>query len=126
MTIATDFAEYEEVLGALDVVVQSSLVDVSGFSILEAMGYQRPVIAFNTGTACEMIEDSRTGLLVPKGDAEALAKAIRSLITDKERARQMGRAARESVRQSFNVRTLARDTLRVYGEVLSGRASSTE
>ncbi|MFO8007108.1 MAG: glycosyltransferase family 4 protein [Candidatus Brocadiia bacterium] len=126
MTIATDFAEYEEVLGALDVVVQSSLVDVSGFSILEAMGYQRPVIAFNTGTACEMIEDSRTGLLVPKGDVEALADAIRSLITDKERAQQMGRAARESVREKFNVRTLARDTLQFYGEVLSGRASSTE
>ena len=52
LTFATDFASYDEVLGAIDIVVQSSQVDVSGLSILESMGRGRPVIAFNTGTAC--------------------------------------------------------------------------
>ena len=56
VTFVDDLYSYDQVLDATDVVVQSSQVDVSGFSILKAMGYGRPVIAFNTGTACEIIE----------------------------------------------------------------------
>ncbi|MFO7957928.1 MAG: glycosyltransferase family 4 protein [Candidatus Brocadiia bacterium] len=123
-TLATDFAAYEEVLGAIDVVVQSSQVDVSGFSILEAMGHGRPVIAFNTGTACEIVEDSRTGLLVPKGDVRALADAIERLISDRDLARSMGRQAREAVRENFDIRLIARRTLQFYADILEQHASS--
>ncbi len=125
LTLATDFAAYEEFLGALDIVVQSSLVDVSGFSILEAMGHGRPVVAFNTGTACEMIEEGKTGLLVPKGKEEALADAIRRLITDTELARRMGQNARESVREKFNIRNIARKTLQFYAGILSETAAAS-
>ncbi len=121
VTLASDFAEYEDVLGALDVVVQSSLVDVSGFSILEAMGHRRPVVAFNTGTACEMIEDGRTGFLVPKGDVEALAAAIKRLITEKDRAREMGECAWQNVKEKFDIKAIARRTLQFYADVLAQR-----
>jgi len=124
ITLATDFAAYEDVLGAIDVVVQSSQVDVSGFSILEAMGHGRPVIAFNTGTACEIVEDSRTGLVVPKGDVQALAEAVQRLITDRDLARRMGEQARETVRENFNIRLLARRTLQFYADILEQRVSS--
>jgi glycosyltransferase involved in cell wall biosynthesis len=119
LTVATDFVAYEEVLEALDVVVQSSQVDVSGFSILEAMGHGRPVVAFNTGTACEIVEDRKTGLLVPKGDVEALAAAIEELVGDPEAARLMGQNARRAVRERFDVRTIARETLRYYAGIIS-------
>ncbi|NLW49774.1 MAG: glycosyltransferase family 4 protein [Candidatus Brocadiaceae bacterium] len=119
VTLARDLTAYEDVLDALDVVVQSSQVDVSGYSILEAMGHGRPVIAFNTGTACEIIEDRRTGLLVPKGEVEALAGAMESLIGNPSMARQMGQNARQAVRDKFDVRTLARQTLDYYTQLLS-------
>lgn len=120
VTLATDFGSYADVLEALDVVVQSSQVDVSGFSILEAMSYGRPVIAFNTGTACEIVEDGKTGLLIPKGDVEALAAAISRLLEDRGTAVEMGAAARATVAEKFDARTLARATLDYYEDVLEG------
>jgi len=120
ITLACDFAAYDDVLDALDVVVQSSLVNVSGFSILESMGHGRPVIAFNTGTACEIIEDEQTGLLVPKGDVKALAAAIERLIGDPALAQRMGQNAVERVRQKFNIRTVAQQTLDYYAALLKG------
>ncbi len=119
VTIAPDFASYVDVLGALDVVVQSSQVDVSGVSILEAMACGRPVVAFNTGTACELIEDGRTGVLVPKGDVDALSGAIARLLAHQEDARQMARNAQEAVRQKYDIRTVAAETLAYYGSVLA-------
>jgi glycosyltransferase involved in cell wall biosynthesis len=89
------------------------------------MGHGRPVIAFNTGTACEMVEDRRTGLLVPAGDVEALAGAIRQLISDKDMARQMGEAARGTVREQFNIHQVARNTMQFYAGILAKRASSS-
>jgi glycosyltransferase involved in cell wall biosynthesis len=123
VTVVTGFTTYDEVLGALDIVVQSSLVDVSGFSILEAMGRGRPVVAFNTGTACELVADSQTGLLVPKGDVGALAESIRSLVSDKQRAMQMGRNARVRVNEHFDMHDIARRTLAFYSRVLAAASS---
>jgi glycosyltransferase involved in cell wall biosynthesis len=119
VTLARDLTAYEDVLDALDVVVQSSLVDVSGYSILEAMGHGRPVIAFNTGTACEIIEDRATGLLIPKGDVDALAAAIETLIGNPNLARQIGQNAREAVRERFDARVLARQMLQYYADLLA-------
>jgi glycosyltransferase involved in cell wall biosynthesis len=118
-TLATDFGTYEDILDAIDIVVQSSQVDVSGFSILGAMAHGRPVVAFNTGTACEIIEDGKNGLLIPKGDVEALAEAIEGLIGDPPRARELGQSARRHVRENFDVRALARQTVDYYASVLS-------
>ncbi|MCK4282993.1 MAG: glycosyltransferase family 4 protein [Candidatus Brocadiae bacterium] len=119
ITLATDFSTYGDVLDALDVVVQSSLVNISGFSILESMGHGRPVIAFKTGTACEIVADGETGLLVAKGDVKALAGAMERLITNKEEARRMGEKARRRVGEQFNIRTVARETVDYYAGLLS-------
>jgi len=121
LTFVSDFAGYDEVLTAIDVVVQSSQVDVSGFSILEAMGYGRPVVAFSTGTACELIEDERTGILVPRRDVASLAHAIASLVDDPERARTMGRQAQETVAEKFNIRNVADATVRFYERLQAER-----
>lgn len=119
LTLVSDFSDYDEVLGAVDVVVQSSQVDVSGFSILGSMARGRPVIAFNTGTACEMIEDGKTGLIVPRERVESLTRAILEMTENPDRARRMGEAGRQAVAQKFNVREAADATLRFYNILLS-------
>jgi glycosyltransferase involved in cell wall biosynthesis len=118
VTLATEFGAYEDVLEALDVIVQSSLVDVSGFSILSSMACGRPVVAFNTGTACEIIEEGKSGLLVPKGDAGALADAVSRLLSDRELARRIGEDARRRVKEKFDIRNIARRTLQYYSSLL--------
>ena len=119
LTFVGDFSSYAEVLDALDVVVQSAQVQVSGFSILDAMARGRPVIAFNTGTACEIIEAGKTGMVVPMDDMERLAGAIEELAEAPDKARRMGEAARRAVAEDFNVRKTVDDLLAVYAGLLA-------
>jgi glycosyltransferase involved in cell wall biosynthesis len=102
--------------------VQSSLVDISGYSILEAMGHGRPVIAFNTGTAREIMEDYRTGRVVERGNVDELANAMAEITEKTDLAREMGRRARERVSEKFNVKTIARKTSGLYHRLLQDMA----
>jgi glycosyltransferase involved in cell wall biosynthesis len=68
---------------------------------LEAMERGRPVIASAVGGLPEIVADGETGLVVPAGDAEALADAIVGLARDLERAAQMGRAGRARALAEF-------------------------
>lgn len=117
LTFVSDFTNYDEIIAAVDIAVQSSQVDVSGFSILEAMGRGRPVIAFNTGTAYELVEDNKTGLLVQREDIDSLAAAMADLVDHPDRGRAMGQAAREAVAEKFNIRNVADATLQFYARL---------
>jgi starch synthase len=68
---------------------------------LEAMERARPVIVSAVGGLPEIVADGETGLVVPSGDAEALAEAIVALAADLERASAMGRAGRERALAEF-------------------------
>ncbi len=119
LTFVRDFAAYHEVLDALDVVVQSARVDVSGFSMLDAMACGRPVVAFNTGTACEIITDGKTGLIVPEEDAGALAAAMAKLADNPGLGPRLGEAARHSVREKFNISKTADSVVGFYRQILA-------
>jgi len=67
-------------------------------AVLEAAGAGVPVVATAMGGIPELVEDGRTGMLVPAGDSLALAGALTALLTDPGRARRMGAAARDRVR----------------------------
>jgi len=67
-------------------------------AVLEAGALGVPVVASAVGGIPELVEDDRTGLLVPPGDAAALADAVTRLVRDPERARRLGGAARARVR----------------------------
>ncbi len=70
------------VTAALDVAVLPSDREAQGLTILEAMALSRPVVASAVGGIPEVIQDGRTGLLVPPHDAAALAAAVVRLLTD--------------------------------------------
>jgi len=120
-TFVSGFSRYKEILDALDVVVQSSLMDISGYSILEAMGHGRPVIAFNTGTAREILEDHTTGRVVKRGNVQELANAIAEITEQTELARKMGERARRRVTENFNVKKIARQTSGLYHRLLQDK-----
>jgi glycosyltransferase involved in cell wall biosynthesis len=84
------------VLPRHDVLVLPSLVDSFGMVVAEAMACGLPaIVTENVGTK-EMITPEKNGLIVPPGDAAALAEAMRWFIARREKLCQMSRAARES------------------------------
>jgi glycosyltransferase involved in cell wall biosynthesis len=85
-----------------DMLVHPTTSDLSPWVVLEAMASGLPVVTTPIAGIVECVEEGRTGLLVPVGDPEALARAIRSLIDDPERRRSMGAAARRRIEQHFN------------------------
>jgi spore coat protein SA len=83
------------------VVAPSTWAEPFGLVVLEAMARGACVIASRTGGLPELVDDQRTGLLVPPGDVDALARAMEQVATDPALARRLGCAAREEVTRCF-------------------------
>lgn len=109
-----------------DVVVSASTdPEAFGRVIAEAQAMGRPVIASDHGGAREIILPDETGLLVPPGDPDALAAALRdALALDAEARARLRDAAIAHVRASFSREQMCAKTLAVYAEVLDEAAPS--
>jgi len=87
---------------ALDIAVMPSVVpEPFGNVVMEAMCLGKPVVASANGGGREQIEDGVTGFLVPPGDADALARALATLLGDPELARAMGEAGQRRFEALF-------------------------
>jgi glycosyltransferase involved in cell wall biosynthesis len=104
-------------LAGCEVCALPSLVEGLPLVLLEAMTQARPVVATPVGGTPELVVDGETGVLVPPGDPEALARALAGLLSDPERARRLGEAGRRRVEERFTAAAMARRVLEVYGEV---------
>jgi glycosyltransferase involved in cell wall biosynthesis len=104
------------------IVVSPSLYEGFGLPAAEAMSCGAPVIATTGGAFPEIIDHEETGWLVPPGNAEALADAIRMFFDDDDLRTRLGAAGRESILERFSWRKAAEETLAVYEELLEERA----
>jgi colanic acid/amylovoran biosynthesis glycosyltransferase len=104
-------------LADADIFLLPSHAEPLGVVMMEAMAMAVPVIATRAGGVAEIVTDGVDGLMVPPGDALALAQAIHSLGGDPERATALGAAGRRSVVQRFDARVGAHKLL----ALLSGR-----
>jgi glycosyltransferase involved in cell wall biosynthesis len=96
-------------LAGCDVFVCSSRHEPLGNVVLEAWSAAKPVVAVAAQGPSELIEDGRTGLLVPQESPEALAQAVGSLLADPARAAALGAAGRAAWEAEFaEVPVLAR------------------
>lgn len=110
---------------AATVLVNPSLSESFGMSLIEAMACGTPVVAARVGGMPEILEHGATGLCVPANDAGELAAAIAELLDDDERRAEMGRRGRERVLDRFAWDRIAGDVLSLYqGPVrrMGGRA----
>lgn len=97
-------SEIPTVLAALDVLVHTSVApEPFGRVMIEAMAAGLPVAAPAEGGSLEIVLDGQTGLLYPPRDASALADAIVRLLSDGQRAREMGEAGRARVAELFTL-----------------------
>jgi trehalose synthase len=100
-----------------NVIAQKSIAEGFGLTVAEAMWKARPVVASRIGGIQDQVVDGVTGLLLddPRNLA-AFGRAVTSLLRDPERSEEMGRAARERVRDQF----LSVRSLLDYMEVIRG------
>jgi glycosyltransferase involved in cell wall biosynthesis len=86
--------------------------------LLEAAACGRAIVATDTPGCRDVVSDGENGLLVPVGDAAALAAAVRRLVDDSPLRREMGRCGRERVEREFSVARVVDDTLEAYRRIL--------
>jgi len=84
-----------DIWNIIDVHVHASLFDSLPNAIIEGMSLAKPAVVTNVGGVPEMVENGRTGLVVPANDASALAAALVRMLDQPDLARQFGEAARE-------------------------------
>ncbi|MGH7443780.1 MAG: glycosyltransferase, partial [Longimicrobiales bacterium] len=115
-------SDVRQLLELCTVFVFPSLWESFGLAALEAMASARPVIASSVGGVPEIIEDGKTGVLVPTHDPGALAAAVKRLLRSPDQARDLGAAARSAVQEKFDVLRSVTQLEAVYTSVLSRRA----
>jgi glycosyltransferase involved in cell wall biosynthesis len=101
-------------LATADALVLPSWVEGLPLVVLEAMAAGVPVVASAVGGTPEAVVAGETGLLVPPRDVDALARALRELLADPARAREMGEAGRARVRERFDATAAALRILGLY------------
>jgi glycosyltransferase involved in cell wall biosynthesis len=109
-------------LRELDVLVLPSLTTPAwkeqfGRVLIEAMACEVPVVGSDSGEIPHVIGDG--GLVVPEGDAEALAEALRTLMHDPALRRDLGQRGRARVLEQFTHASVAERTVQVYRQVMS-------
>ena len=114
--------DIKEILSAIDILAMPSLLEGMPFVILEAMAMAKPIVATDIESITEILDNGKTGILVPPKDPDALSRAIISLLTDGDKARQMGFKARMTVEEKFRVEVIVDRVEKVYQELLQSLA----
>jgi glycosyltransferase involved in cell wall biosynthesis len=86
-----------------------------------AYSYRKPVIATRVGGLPDMVEDGRTGYLIPPRDVPAFAEACVRLLRDVHLRREFGANGKRKIDAEWSADVVARQTLAVYSRALSGR-----
>lgn len=119
--------DYEIALSAADVVVvPAGDSEAADRLTLEAMALGRPVVTAKTPGVVEVVQDGKTGRLVPSGDAGALAGALGDLLKDRAAAKRLGVAGREAAEREYGEDQTAARQEELYLRILEDHGYDPE
>lgn len=110
----------DKFLAMMEIFILPSLRESFGLVILEAMVAGKPVVATSVGGIPFLVENMKTGVLVPPKDPLALANAIVKLLEDKEEAKKMGLAGRKRVEEKFSADAMVKIYEGIYINLMKG------
>lgn len=110
-----------EYYAASDIVVLPSLKEATSIAGLEAMATGKPLIGTNVGGIPYIIENKKTGLIVPPKNPKALAKAVVSVLNNKKKQVNIGICARKKVEDTFSWEIIAKKILKIYKQVAENK-----
>ena len=114
-------ADIPDILNASDIFVLCSRVEGNPMSVQEAMASGLPVVGTRVGGIPELVEEGKSGLIVPSDDEPALADAIQSLIDQPELRLQMGQQALRRAQEQFDIRHTVRAYEALYERIRDGK-----
>jgi N-acetyl-alpha-D-glucosaminyl L-malate synthase BshA len=117
--VRENVSEIEDYLQAADIGLFTSDMESFCLSILEAMSFGCPSVATAVGGIPEVVVSGNSGLLVAPGDAEALSRAVESLIRDPARRAELGRSAIQRARELFSAETIVSRYVQLYRRVIA-------
>lgn len=107
-----------ELFCALDVFVSASHTESFGLAIVEAMAAGTAVVATATEGALEIVEDGETGMLVPVGGIDQMARSMTDLLVNQSKREEIANAARADVRKRFSLDRMVDETEKIYSQVV--------
>jgi starch synthase len=111
-------------IAAAELFVLPSRQEPFGIVLLEAASLGTPVVASRVGGIPEIVEDGRTGVLVPPEDPGVLAAAIHALLRDPDRARRHAAALRDVAESRFTWHQAAESYVALFRPVRRGRSAT--
>jgi len=107
------------ILSHLDVLVLATTVpEAFGRVIVEAQACMVPVVATRVGGVVDIIEDGKTGIMVPPADPDGMAAGIIKILKDETLAGNLARKAYEKVKQEYSAELMVKRTLEVYKDAI--------
>lgn len=111
--------ELPPIYNAADVLILPSYQPESfGMPLIEALACETAVISSDLPGVNEAVHDGVDGFLVPPGDGESLTRALREVLSDRERAKEMGRGGREKVVQKYSWQVIGEKLDQIYRSIL--------
>jgi glycosyltransferase involved in cell wall biosynthesis len=113
-------SDVPRLLQASDLFTLMSLSEAASLTLLEAMVTALPIVVTSVGGNPEMVRDGREGLLVPRGDAEAAARAMLRLLDDPRLAWTLGEAARTRAWERYHLNRTILNYANMYDRIDRG------
>jgi len=114
-------AEMARLLNEADILLNSPDIDNMPLSLIEAQAAGLPIVSTSTGGIPYIVKDGESGLLVPPGDADGMARASLRLLTEPGLALRLARAARASCLEQFTWAAVQDAWVRVYRDLATAR-----
>ncbi len=108
----------ESVLPGFDVFVQSSKWEAMSMVILEAMSAGKPIVATNVGENAVVIENERSGLIIPANNVSELAEKMERMLLDSDLRNQLGNEARRRFEEKFTMEIMAENYAKLFDTLI--------
>lgn len=108
--------DLSKIYAELDIVVAPSLVEESfGLVAAEAMARGKALIVSDRGALPELVEDKKSGIIVPFGNSDILADVLFDLVQDRKKILDLGKNARYRAEKLFSLEKIAKEVIDLYG-----------
>ncbi|BDD05023.1 glycosyltransferase [Aureibacter tunicatorum] len=116
--LITNEDEMAQFYQSSDIYVTSSLEESLGYTAMEALACETPVISFSSGGIIELVKDNETGLIAEFGNANSLAEKTLQLIEDQNLRKKLGKTGAKMIIGKYSPDVVAEQHIKLYNDIV--------